>query len=264
MDKLIREFPGWTSGVGVLFGLDFAGQDKWYAVETPFTRTSNFGIGLNAFANLNEDKYYVKMDAAANWARGNAAQLDANGDVVLESPISIGTFAAQARPGYYIYEDLIAVSGRIGWNTILFDFSPGQITASAGASITPIRDLEIWVHPLAYQLNYPGEDFTSKAGASFGGSYVGNLYKNIKWTSTLEGFFAYGGDEANGVEASDLHNWTWRNGFVIDNVFKGIGVGITYDLRQNKQLAKNFGIGKEDRGALQSLYNVGFSYTISN
>ncbi len=263
LEKQIREFPGWTSGVGVLFGLDFAGQNRWYAVETPFTGTSNFGIGLNAFANLNEDKYYVKTDAAANWARGNSRILDAAGDVLEETPISVGTFAAQARPGFYIYEDLIAVSGRLGWNTVLFDFSPGQITASAGASITPMKDLEIWVHPLGYQLNYPGDDFTSVAGASFGGSYVGNLYKNIKWTSTLEGFFAYGGDEANGLEASDLHNWTWRNGFVIDNVFKGIGVGLTYDIRQNRQLAKVAGVDKADWGQLQTLYNLGFSYTIA-
>ncbi len=265
LNKQIKEFPGWTYGAGALFGLDFAGQSNWFAVNNPNTRSNQFGIGFNAYANKNEDKYYWRNDLAANWARGEVSTLTvAGGRDSLSTDIAVGDLGLTSRGGYYLYEQLVAVSGRANWNTVIFDFSPGSITLGLGVSVTPSKALEFWVHPLAYQINYPGDDFTSATGASFGGSYTGTLYKNIKWNSTLEGFFSYQGDDDEGLEASDLHNWTWRNGFVIDNLFKGIGVGLNVSLRSNKQLARAVGIPEADWGDLQVLYNLGFTYSISN
>jgi len=270
LEKKILEFPGWTTGVGVLFGLDFAGANRWYgaAGTNPNVSSQKFGIGLNAFANKNEEKYYWRNSIGANWVRGEAiTKSDFNSDTdSISTAIQVGTFDLTSLGGYYIYNDLIAVSARANLSTFLFDFTPGSITFSAGVSITPIPNLEFWIHPLGYQLNYPGDDFTSTPGASFGGSYSGNLYRGIKWTSSLAGFFSYSGDDSVTpvVEASELHNWIWTNGFIIDNIFRGIGVGANISLRQNQQLAKAFGIGNaDDRSKIQSLYNVGFTYNIA-
>jgi len=266
LDKKIREYPGWTTGLGVLFGLDFAGANKWYGISNPNNRSQNFSIGLGAFANLNQDKYYWRNGLSAQWANGNVviSELLDPGRDSTENSIEVGDISLTSTGGYYLYENLIAVSARANWTSFLFDFTPGSITFSAGVSITPMKDLEFWIHPLGYQLNYPGDDFTSTPGASFGGSYTGNLYRNIKWTSELAGFFSYQGDEDNGLEASDLHNWTWKNGFIIDNLWNGIGVGANIGIRQNKQLARFAGISDVDSiGDLQTFYNVGFTYNIA-
>ncbi len=259
LEKRILEYPGWTTGVGVLFGLDFGGLNNWYALSDPNQRSQAFGIGLTAFANLNQAKYYWRNGLAVNWSR---SVLEING--ASSNPVQLGTWDLVSSAGYFIWQDKLAVSARAKWSTILFELSPGSVTASAGLSYIPIPNAEIWVHPLGYQYNYPGEDFTSATGASFGASYSGTIWRNIKWNTVLEGFYSYGGDEENGLEARDLHNITWTNGFIIDNLWNGIGVGFNIALRQNRQLARAFGIeNSDDWSDLQSLYNLGFSYSIA-
>ncbi len=260
LEKRILEYPGWTMGAGVLLGLNFGGLNNWYTVaDNPNQETQLLSIGLGAFANYNAAKYYWRNNLGIAWSRGSSTFSG-----VEQAAIEVGTWNLTSLAGYYIWKDKLSVSARANWQTVLFDLSPGSITASAGLSYTPIKDLEFWLHPLGYQWNYPGDDFTSTPGASFGGSYTGTLYKGIKWTSTLAGFYSYVDDADNGFTAQDLFNWRWVNGFNIDNLWNGIGVGLTVDLIQNKQLAKAAGITEAgDLGVIQSLYNLGFTYSIS-
>lgn len=258
--KRILEYPGWTTGAGVLFGLNFGGLNKWYNVPAnPDQQTQLLSIGLNAFANYNADKYYWRNGLGIAWSRGSSTFAG-----IEQASVEVGSWNLTSLGGYYLWSDKLAVSARVNWQTVLFDLTPGSVTASAGLSYTPIKNLEFWVHPLGYQWNYPSEDFTSTPGASFGGSYTGQLFKGISWTSTLAGFYSYVDDADNGFTSQDLFNWRWVNGFVIDNLWNGIGVGLTVDLIQNKQLAKAAGVvDSADFGVIQSLYNLGFTYSIS-
>ncbi len=260
LNKRILEFPGWVTGAGILLGLDFGGQERWYGVDNPTLSSQGFNVGLTAFANYNQAKYYWRNGLSANY-RNTALKIDG----VDSDPFSLGLWDLVSSGGYYLYKDKIALSARAKWSTVLFDFTPGSVTGSAGVSYTPIKNMELWLHPLGYQWNYPGDTFQSSPGASFGGSYTGTLFKGISWTSNLEGFYAYGdaGEGADLVEAKDLHNWTWTNGFGIDNLWNGIGVGLNIGIRQNRQLAKSAGETDEKAGDLQSFYNLGFKYSIS-
>ncbi len=261
LEKRILEYPGWTMGAGVLFGLNFGGLNNWYYTKgSPSEQSSRIlNIGLGAYANYNAAKYYWRNSLGIGWSRSNTVFGDIEQPAIEQGNLNLTSLA-----GYYLWSDKLAVSARANWTTILFDLSPGSVTASAGLSYTPMKDLEFWVHPLGYQWNYPGDDFTSTPGASFGGSYTGTIYKGIKWTSTLAGFYSYVDDEERGFTSQDLFNWRWTNGFTIDNLWNGIGVGLMVDLIQNKQLAADYGITEAaDLGVIQSLYNLGFTYSIS-
>lgn len=263
IDKRILEFPGWVFGAGILFGVDFAGQNNWYAIQGAAAEQQSqaFSVGLGAFGNYNTSKYYWRNNLGVNW--GRTLLSIGTGNTGTESTLEIGTLDLTSMGGYFIWQEKLAASARAKWSTVLFDLSPGSITASAGLSYLPIKNMELWVHPLAYQYNYPGDEFTSATGASFGGSYTGNLLPGIAWTSTLEGFYSYVDDADAGLLASDLHNWTWTNGFTVANLWKGVGVGLSVALRQNRQLANFFGAPEADWGNLQSQYNLGFAYSIT-
>lgn len=272
LEKRILEYPGWTMGTGILFGLNFGGLNDWYTnTINPNQRSQSFNIGLGAFANYNAAKYYWRNNLSVAWGRGSTVLLANNtNDPDDEVITQIGTLNLNSSGGYFIWKDKLAVSARADWKTIIFELSPGQVTASLGLSYVPMKDMEIWVHPLGYQLNYPSDNFTSTPGASFGGSYSGTLYRGIKWTSTLSGFYSYVDEEAADVApltafaASDLFNWYWSNGFTLDNLWNGVGVGFNIDLTQNKQLARNAGFADAaDYGNIQSQYNLGFTYSIA-
>ena len=47
----IAKLPGWRiGGVGVV-GVDFSGNNNWYAVNSPDATSNGIGIGFNGYAN---------------------------------------------------------------------------------------------------------------------------------------------------------------------------------------------------------------------
>jgi hypothetical protein len=56
---------------------------------------------------------------------------------------------------------------------------------------------------------------------------------DFNWKSVFSSFLSY--------EDSNLSNWTWTNNFSY-KVWKGIGLGFEFGLRDNKQEALNYAI----------------------
>jgi len=158
----------------------------------------------------------------------------------------------------------VAISAKASYITTLFEFNdPGQLSFSAGLTWTPRKDFVAYLHPVGYQWTFPTDNFISAAGAELGATYTGTLFPSVEWTSNLNAFLAYGSKELNGVERSrgDLSNWTWINTFSVADVFKGIGLGLSVGLRNNKQLG--FAKSLSDGGGLQTMYSLGLSYALS-
>ena len=92
-------------------------------------------------------------------------------------------------------------------------------------------------------------DFKTSLGCKVVADYKRKLIEGLSWKSNFSGFFSY--------EGSDLHNWTWINGF--STAYKGIGVGLELGLRNNKQEA----LARElSDNPLQVYYVLGLTYSI--
>ncbi len=260
LDKEIKSFPGWTQGASVSLGANINGTNNWFSNDDPTTSAAGWQAGFLGFANLNKEKVFWKNSLILNMGRSKS-KIENLDNTTEEVSAKSSYFEASSLGGYYFIKN-VAISSEARFETTIFEFfNPGIFTISAGLTWTPIPELAIIVHPLAHQFVLPGSDFSSSTGAKIGATYTGQLAEGVKWNSNLNAFLSFGSDdEAMPVkEASDLSNWTWFNNFIIDNVFKGIGVNLTLGLRSNKQFALAKGV-EED--GLQTLWGLGLAYTV--
>ena len=130
--------------------------------------------------------------------------------------------------------DKWAVSGLMEYRTtILNNFNdPGYLDLGVGFTWTPITDLVVVIHPLNYNFVFADDDtiFNSSAGAKIVADYTRQIGA-VNFKSNLSMFQSY--------ESRDLSNWTWINSFSY-TLWKVIGVGFDFGLRNNKQEALNF------------------------
>ncbi len=304
LDKQIYEFPGWKFGGVGIAGFDLNSNTNWFANALPNSQANGWGLSLGAFANLDREKYFWRNLGNLNLKRVNTL-LDRTLSDEDQKEATISTFTdnldASSLFGYKLTEK-IAVSAEAKYISSLLNFNnPGQLTASAGVTWTPIQNLVVLIHPLGYQWNFPGDRFVSSVGAKIGATYAAEIIPGVAWSSNLSAFVPYG--EGSGVlqafeetanstrlapeydfdkvlagqeraidySQGDLLNWLWINSFST-SLFKGIGVGLTVGLRQDKQVA-NQALYNNSRGsydpsnpgdsnpsAIQSYYTLGLSY----
>ncbi len=272
LDKRIKEFPGWTKGFGGTVGLNFGGANDWFGQDVETATSRGLGLAFNAFANNNGSKSFWHNTLTTFYNTNNQKNTDLNDDGSLDDEEEITNnasfFGLNSLGGYQVFNNFFA-SAEARYETTFNKFNdPGKLTFSAGFTYKPINNLVIVVHPLAYQINLPSNELSSASGAKIGATYTGDIYPGVKWTSELNAFLAYSGDsEADAgkpfspYSAGDLTNWTWFNTFAVADVFKGIGLGLSIGLRDDKQLgyAKNVA----DPG-IQMIYNLGLSYSLAN
>ncbi len=111
---------------------------------------------------------------------------------------------------------------------------PGYLDLGVGATWTPIEDLVVVVHPLNYNFVFSNEDTTFES--SLGAKIVADYTKKIgavNFKTNLSMFQSY--------KDGNLSNYTWINslGYTLWN---GIGLGLEFGLRNNKQEALNYAL----------------------
>jgi hypothetical protein len=148
--------------------------------------------------------------------------------------------------------------------TVLNNFNdPGFLDIGVGATWTPIENLIVVIHPLNYNFVFSSNsviDFESSLGAKIVADYT-KQFGAITFKTNLSMFQSY--------KSSDLSNWTWTNSFGY-TLWKMIGVGFDFGLRQNKQEAFNYQQSQPGSTAfarlenadnkLQSYWTFGLSY----
>ena len=258
IDGLINQFPTWTTGFTGLIGLDFKGASNWFAADVPNNSQTGLGISLNAFANRDAPKYFWWNSVSANYSTSKVKNERLN-EPEEELTSEASFFGFNSIGGYAITEKLYgSAEGR--YETTVLEFNdPGKLIFSAGATWKPINNLIVIIHPLGYQINFPSGDYSSSSGAKLGAIYNGTLVPGVEWSTNLNAFLSYSGDDDKMLSAGDLSNWTWLNTFTVSNVFKGIGIGLNIGLRKDKQLA--LAKGSSD-SPLQTFYNIGISYSL--
>jgi len=257
----IDALPGWKLGAFGTIGGSFSGFSNWYAQETPNNSAGTIGFTVNAFATRDESKYFWKNDLTLNL---NWVKFDDEDDPDDQAGFRQATdvFNISTLYGRKLSQKF-AISGLAEYRTtILSNFNdPGYLDLGVGATWTPVTDLFVVIHPLNYNFVFSSSDsiFESSLGAKVIADY-GKEFGAFKFKTNLSLFLSY--------ESSNLNNWTWTNSFSY-TLWKMIGIGFDFGLRDNKQEALNYALTTlGDPNAtfdnidndLQTYYTLGLSY----
>ncbi len=258
----IDALPGWHFGAFGTVGGSLSEFSNWYAQGSPNNSSGNIGFTVNGYANKIEDTYFWRNSLTLNL---NWIKLDDKDDLTDNDKFEPTTdvFNISSLYGYKLNEKWALSTFGEYRTTILDNFNdPGYLDLGVGITWTPFKDLIVVIHPLNYNFVFAKDDviFDSSLGAKIVADYTKKIGKlNIK--SNLSVFQSY--------KTSDLSNWTWTNSFGY-SVWKNIGVGLDFGLRNNKQEALNYFVNTlelEDTtfdtvdNKLQTFWTFGISYS---
>ena len=66
LQKEIDTYPGWKIGAFGTLGANLSNFNNWYSQGVPNNSSGNIGVTINAFANLDREKYFWKNSGNAN------------------------------------------------------------------------------------------------------------------------------------------------------------------------------------------------------
>lgn len=263
LQSQIDALPGWKKGAFGVIGVNLSSFSNWYAQGFPNNSSGNIGVTINAFANLKQEKFFWRNAANVNlsWVK-----LDDEDDPTDDDSFRQATdvFNITSLYGRNIAKNFaISALGEYR-TTLLSNFNdPGYLDLGVGGTWTPTDNLVVVMHPLNYNFVFSDEDtiFNSSLGAKILVDYTRTLGA-LNYKSNLSMFQSY--------ESADLSNWTWTNSFSY-TLWKMIGVGFEFGLRNNKQEALNYAVNTLlDTGAtfdnvdndLQTYWTLGLSYKL--
>lgn len=258
----IDALPGWKVGAFGTIGGSLSEFNNWYAQGVPNNSSGNIGFTVNGYANLNQEKFFWNNSLNVNlaWVKLDDKDDPTDSDKFREATDVFNISSLYGRK----LSDKFAISGLLEYRTtLLSNFNdPGYLDIGVGATWTPITNLIVVIHPLNYNFVFSDNDtvFESSLGAKIVADYTRSIGA-INFKTNLSMFQSY--------ESSDLSNWTWTNSFSY-TLWKMIGVGFDFGLRQNKQEAVNFNLAQGNAGTtfdnvdnkLQSYWTIGLSYNL--
>jgi hypothetical protein len=250
LTEQVTPYPRWDLGAHGNIGLNISNFSDWLSKEAPNTNAVALTFAGNAFADLDQRKYFWrnKLNLTLGWQKFDDETDPTDDD--FETSADAGTISSLF--GYKLGEKLaISVLGEYR-STVIENFNnPGYLDIGAGITWTPVKDLYIVVHPFNYNHIFfdGGYEYISSFGAKVFIDYKTQIAKNLAWTSNLSAFVSY--------EDTDLSNWTWING--LTTKVKGIGIGLDFGLRGNKQEAEAAGL---TTNPLQTYWVFGITYGI--
>lgn len=256
--------PGWKIGAFGTIGGSFSGFNNWFSQGIPNNSSGTIGFTVNAFANQQEEKFFWRNAANVNlnWVKLDDKDDPTDDDGFRESTDVFNISSLYGRK----LNDKFAISGLVEYRTtILSNFNdPGYLDLGVGATWTPIPDLVVVIHPLNYNFVFSDEDtiFNSSLGAKIVADYTKQIGA-VSFKSNLSMFQSY--------ESGDLSNWTWTNSFAY-TLWKVIGVGFDFGLRNNKQETLNYIVNNAPTpdptatfdtidNELQTYWTLGLSYS---
>lgn len=232
----IDKLPGWRIGAFGTIGANLSGFDNWYSKEYINSSAGNIGFTVNALANLIQDKYFWRNAANANLAWLKNDNLDDAIDSDFEA--STDVFNLTSLFGYNLSKNLAASTLAEYRTSLLNNFNdPGYLDLGVGATWTPLENLVIVVNPANYNFVFSkgSSAYESSLGTKILIDYTRKFLDKINFKTNLSAFQSY--------KSNDLSNWTWINSFGY-TLWKGIGLGFEFGLRQNKQEVFNNAFGK--------------------
>ena len=233
---LIDALPGWRTGAFGTIGGSLSGFNNWYSQGIPNNNSGNVGFTVNAFANLIQEKSFWRnaLTTNLNWVKLDDRDIDTDNDSFRPTT---DVFNISSLYGRNLSKTL-AASGLMEYRTTLLNNfnDPGYLDLGIGATWTPIENLIVVIHPLNYNFVFSSGDtvFESSLGAKIIADYTREIGA-INFKTNLSMFESY--------KDSNFSNWTWTNSFGY-TLWKMIGVGFDFGLRNNKQEALNYALAQ--------------------
>jgi hypothetical protein len=258
----IDALPGWEIKAFGTIGGSLSNFNNWYSQGTPNNSSGNIGFTVNANANLLQEKFFWRNAVTLNLNWVKLDDKDNPDDDENFNPTT-DVFNITSLYGHKLSEKF-AISTLAEYRTTLLDNfnNPGYLGFGFGTTWTPIKDLIVVIQPFDYNIIFSDEGsiFESSLGAKILIDYTKKIGV-INFKTNLSMFQSY--------ESSNLSNWTWTNSFGY-TLWKNIGVGFDFGLRNNKQEALNYALntlGNIDAtfdnvdNDLQSYWVFGLSYS---
>ena len=252
----ITPYPRWDTGLLGNIGLSTSVFNDWLQKDQPNTTALTIATAMGGFANADFEKSFWRnsTNLTLGWLKFKDRD-NTDGTINDDFQVTADAFNFISLYGYKL-TDKLAVSTLGEYRTSVLDGkfnNPGYLDLGLGATWTPITDLVVVFHPLNYNFVFADDDasFESSLGCKVVADYTTKIFEGLVWKSNFSGFLSYKGDP--------LHNWTWING--LSTAVKGVGIGLDFGLRGNKQEA--LAAGKDDN-LLQTYWILGFSYAISS
>ncbi len=248
----IDALPGWRLKATGTIGGSASGFNNWYSKESPNSSVGNFGININAYADLIEDKYFWRNATNINigWVKFDDEDDPSDSD---KYEVSTDVFSLSSLYGYKVAKNF-AVSALMEYrSTLVNNFNdPGFLDLGVGGTWTPVSNLVVVIHPANYNFVFSSGDaqYKSTFGAKVVADYT-RTFKGINVKSNLSVFMSY--------EGSDYSNYTWTNSFSY-TFWKSLGVGFDFGLRKNKQEALNYDLETDPDATFDSIDNKLQSY----
>ncbi len=252
----LTPYPRWDNGLLGNVGFNISSFNDWLSKDNPNTTAITIGTSMNGYANADFEKAFWRngFNLTLGWLKFDDKDVPDDQENQ-DFQVAADAFNITSLYGYKL-SDKWAISTLGEYRTSLLDDkfnNPGYLDIGAGITWTPIKDLVAVFHPANYNFVFSNDDFDyeSSFGTKFVADYTAKLSKQIAWKSNLSGFVSY--------KDGDFNNWTWING--LSTAVKGVGIGLDFGLRGNKQEA--LAAGKSDN-PLQTYWLLGFSYAISS
>ena len=257
----IDALPGWRTGAFGTIGGSLSNFSKWYAQGAPNNSSGNIGFTFNGYANLIQEKFFWRnaLITNLNWVKLDDKDNPADDDSFKPTT---DVFNISSLYGRNLTKTL-AASGLMEYRTTLLDNfnDPGYLDLGVGATWTPINNLIVVIHPLNYNFVFSSGEtvFESSLGAKIVADYTRQIGA-VNFKTNLSMFQSY--------KSADYSNYTWTNSFSY-TLWKMIGVGFDFGLRNNKQEALNYALAQTPATAtgfddldndLQTYYTIGLSY----
>jgi hypothetical protein len=259
----IDAYPGWKVGAFGTIGGSLSEFNNWYAQGFPNNSAGRIGITINPYAKLDREKYFWYNTAQINlgWVKFDDRDDPDDQEGFRQSN---DVFNLQSLYGYNLSSKLAASALLEYRTTVLSNFNdPGYLDLGVGVTWRPVAGLVVVVHPINYNFVFSdGDDvFESSFGAKLLATYE-RKFGGLDYKSNFSAFLSY--------RDSNLSNWTWTNVFAY-KVWKDIGIGFEFGLRDNRQEALNFAINNTPEGEtlptfdtvdndLQTYWLLGLSY----
>ncbi len=251
------ELPGWKFGTFGTIGVNLSQFSNWYSNTKPDLSEGHIHIVQNTYAKLNREKYFWinNLNINVSWKHSYNKNKDAK-DKGFE--LKTDVFKLNSLFGYKLSKQ-IALSALADYNgSFIEDFAdPSFFVVALGASWKPFDNFYLTVSPLGYEFIFANKDkdYKSSMGVKFLADYTRKIGKfNVH--SNLTAFLSY--------KSIDYSSWTWTNSCSY-TLWKKIGIGFNFGLRQHKQEAYNseltdFSSLKDTDNELQFFWTLGMSY----
>ncbi|NVJ89442.1 MAG: DUF3078 domain-containing protein [Flavobacteriaceae bacterium] len=228
--KQIESMPGWKFGAFGTVGASLSSFNNWYARDEPNADAGNIGITVNAFANLIKEKFFWRNTLNVNLGWVKLDDKSVSGDEGFDTASDVFNISSIYGRNFSKHW---AVSGLLEYRTTIIENfnNPGYLDLGAGVTWAPSSNFIVLFHPANYNFVFSNSDtsFESSLGLKVLADYNKSFGK-FKVKSHLSLFQSY--------EGNNLSNWTWTNAFSY-TLWKGIGLGFEFGLRNNRQEALN-------------------------